>query len=248
MRYIVRASTLNLRTRPTTWGRVARSVPRDTLLTTDLTVAGDIDIIGYDDPATPQPARVSRDWVEIRSLQLPNDAPEAIDPPLFAALAWLELDTSTSGLTFAAEPRITLTRFTRALTTQHSPAAPEAAACYQTCVQFGLDPAIALAFFWHESQFATDPRAIAIRTRNWGNLRNTQGRAYQEAEGFAWYHTWQGGLADWCALIKSRYIARGLDTVETAIPVYAPSSDNNKPAAYIAAVRDLVSTWSQQAT
>ncbi|GIV95478.1 MAG: hypothetical protein KatS3mg057_0135 [Herpetosiphonaceae bacterium] len=43
-----------------------------------------------------------------------------------------------------------------------------------------------------------------------------------------------------------RYVARGLDTVEKAIPIYAPSWDGNVPARYIWAIKQLISTWQRR--
>lgn len=153
-------------------------------------------------------------------------------------------------LTFLSSPRVSLGTFARVLDDAGSPAAPEAGAIYAMLIARGLDPAVALAFFQHESQYGTDPNAVTLRAgRNWGALRRGR-RAYKVANSFAWYATWLDGIMDWCDLIRGRYIGRGLDTVERAIPVYAPAKDRNKPAAYIAAVRALVSRWqaAEQAT
>ena len=61
---------------------------------------------------------------------------------------------------------------------------------------------------------------------------------------FAIYATWQDSLRDWCERINERYIReRGLDTVEKAIPVYAPASDGNLPQSYIDFVTEHVADW-----
>lgn len=153
------------------------------------------------------------------------------------------LGTAAGGeLTLAAPPRITLATFARVLADLRSPAAVEAPACYAAGVARGIDPSVLLALFRHESQCGTDPNAVTITAgRNWGALRSG-GRAYKVASGFAWYHTWADG-ADACAALLARYVARGLTTVEAAIPVYAPAKDRNTPAAYIAAVRADVARW-----
>ncbi len=148
-----------------------------------------------------------------------------------------------SGLTFIAPPRIAADAFARVLATGASPAAPDAAALYAICAGHGLDPAVALAFFAHESRYGT--RGVAARSRNWGNLRRGR-RAYAVADGFAYYRAWPDSLRDWCDLIIARYVAQGLATVELALPVYAPSSDGNAPARYVAIVRALVASWSAE--
>lgn len=144
-------------------------------------------------------------------------------------------------LTFLSPARISAARFRRVLDGYQSPAAPDAEHLYQLLVQAGLDPAVALAFFVHESSCGTAGKARV--TKNWGNLRRSQGRAIGTYQGFAAYALWSDSLLDWCALLKGRYIARGLDTIGKAIPVYAPSSDGNAPARYTQIVCDLVAAW-----
>jgi hypothetical protein len=145
-------------------------------------------------------------------------------------------------LTFKSEPRISESVFAHILESNHSPAAPFAAALYVTPILFGIDPAIALAFFAHESSFGKS--GIATRSKNWGNIRKSQGRAIHHAEGFAFYRSWEDGLRDWSSLINRVYIeARGLTTVGKALPVYAPAFDKNRPAAYALAVCSMVARW-----
>jgi hypothetical protein len=143
-----------------------------------------------------------------------------------------------------AESRIAPAVFAGVLAAVNSPAAPDAAALYEIPLSWGLDPAVALAFFRHESRCGT--QGVAVRTRNWGNLRKGQGNHLRNAEGWAWYATWADGLRDWCTLIATVYVPRGHTTVETIVPVYAPSSDGNVPAAYVGAVRADVARWQAQ--
>lgn len=147
-------------------------------------------------------------------------------------------------LLFLSPPRISAAQFARVLAAAHSPASPDAPRLYAIPVRYGLDPALALAFFAHESTYGT--RGRAVESLNWGNLRKGQGRAYKVQAGFAYYRGWADSLEDWCSLIVSYYIAEGLDTVRKAIPVYAPSSDRNKPERYIGAVLGLVAAWQAQ--
>lgn len=155
-------------------------------------------------------------------------------------------DILPADLPFVAAPRIGLATFRRVLLGAHSPAAPSAAELYAIPPQYGLDPAIALAFFHHESTYGT--RGVAAATRNWGNLRRGQGHQAGVVMGtsgsFATYRTWQDGLNDWCILIKRFYVGtRKLVTVRTALPVYAPSSDHNTPHRYADAVIADVARW-----
>lgn len=149
--------------------------------------------------------------------------------------------TITDDLSFQAAPRITRATFVRNLVRAHSPAAVDGPVLYQIPVDAGLDPAVAEAFFRHESSCGTVGRAV--KTLNWGNLRHGRGRQLREEDGFAVYANWADSLADWCDHIKLRYIAQGLDTVRKAVPVYAPRLDGNVPEAYIKAVIADVRAW-----
>ncbi len=64
------------------------------------------------------------------------------------------------------------------------PAASDAAALYRIPLDRSLDPAVALAFFAHESTYGT--AGVAVHSRNWGNLRRGP-RALYVANGFAYY-------------------------------------------------------------
>jgi hypothetical protein len=149
-------------------------------------------------------------------------------------------------LTLISTPRIGLETFRHVLQEAHSPAAIEATVCYANIVRHGVDPAIGLAFFQHESTFGTV--GAAVKTRNWGNLRKGQGRQTGIVGGFASYAHWNDGADDWAALIAAYYVGRlGLATVRQALAVYAPSSDGNRPAAYADAVIAAVQRWQAQA-
>lgn len=243
--YTVKASTLNLRPQPLAQGAPAAQVPLGTILYSDrLEVGHGPQVVGYDDPSTPEPAKRTRHWVHVTGYQLPDHRIiEGVD--LYASLAWVEEYQGPAGLpkrlTFISPPRIPLEQFAKILTEAHSPAAGQAAECYQVPLVYGMDPAIALAFFKHESTYGT--KGAATRTRNWGNLRRGQGHALKTAEGWAWYATWHDSLIDWCILIGSRYIGRGLITVDQAIPVYAPSADHNNPDKYIASIYAALAKW-----
>jgi hypothetical protein len=148
-------------------------------------------------------------------------------------------------LTFRSTPRISQAQFAKVLQRYQSPCAPIAAECYDIICSYGLDPAVALAFFGHESTFGT--RGVAVQTLNWGNVRTpfkVERAVGTHPRNFAIFRSWQDGLRDWCERINERYInQRGLDTVEKAVPVYAPSSDGNNEARYIEHVNQLVTAW-----
>lgn len=148
-------------------------------------------------------------------------------------------------LTFRNAPRISQGQFARVLERYKSPCAPIAAECYKIVTDSTLDPSIALAFFGHESVFGT--QGVAVETLNWGNVRTAmrpERTTGMHPRNFAIFRSWQDGLRDWCERINQRYIdQRGLDTVEKAIPVYAPSTDGNNEQRYIEHVNQLVTAW-----
>lgn len=144
-------------------------------------------------------------------------------------------------LTVQAAPRISADVFARVLDRAKSPAAADATALYRIPLGRGLDPAIALAFFAHESTYGT--AGVAVRSRNWGNLRRGP-RALYVANGFAYYAHWADSLSDWADLIADTYVARlGLTTVSAILARYAPSSDGNAPARYAKIVNALIAQW-----
>ncbi len=151
-------------------------------------------------------------------------------------------------LTLRSTPRISAAQFARVLERYKSPCTPIARECYDIIAGAGLDPAVALAFFGRESVFGT--RGIANELKNWGNVRaphRAERATGKHPRNYAIYPTWQEGLRDWCDRINERYInERGLDTVEKAVPVYAPSFDGNVPQAYIEHVARLVNQWVEE--
>lgn len=150
-----------------------------------------------------------------------------------------------SDLLFLSPPRMTREAFAGQLAAWRSPAAPEADACFSAVAAEGVDPAIGLAFFWHESQAATDPAYAKGWLKNPGNIKGTWGHVVsRDASGFAGYATWAEGFAGWAKLIRGLYVeAWGLTTPRAALVKYAPSSDGNRPAAYATAVERMVAQW-----
>ena len=142
--------------------------------------------------------------------------------------------------TVVGKPSISAEFINRVLAWYDSPAAGKGQVLYDDGVKYGIDPVYALAFFMHESRFGTT--GVATVTHSLGNIRATTGHA--QYEGYRVYRTWEEGFEDWYRLIAKLYVAQwGLSTVDQVVPVYAPSSDNNDVAAYIAAVKQAVNTW-----
>jgi hypothetical protein len=121
-----------------------------------------------------------------------------------------------------------------------SPAAGLGQKLYDLGVQYGIDPAYALAFFVHESSCGT--QGVARFTRSLGNIRWTPG--WDSYSGYRKYPSWEAGMEDWYKLITDLYINQwGLRTVDAIVPVYAPVEDNNSPSSYIASVKWMVDDW-----
>lgn len=171
---------------------------------------------------------------------------------LIAALVWPGAQrpaAAQGGLALQGPPRIGRAAFTQILVRAGSPAAPYGDELYAIVVAYGVDPAVALAFFQHESQFCTVGRCANAGLQNWGMLRRPirPARSLGSSEGFVRYASFQDGLRDWCELMLG-YVGRGMETVEEVIPRYAPQSDGNTPTTYIGAIRRQVAAWSGAAT
>lgn len=244
---VLAPSGSRVRSDPGLHGAVLTTLPLGTLVQADRVAVGPEDIPGYDDPTTPEPARRTNGWAHL------------IAPVVgYVALAWLEEVREPTGhlwtpdtLTVKAAPRITLATFITVLHNAASPAVNEAVACWSACLASGVDPAVALAFFGHESTYGTS--GIARQSKNWGNLRKSPGRrgtVQSTVHGpFVFYPTWTASLMDWRDLLVGPvYAGDGLHTVGQILPRYAPSSDGNAPARYAQAVCDSVNRWAREET
>lgn len=125
----------------------------------------------------------------------------------------------------------------------HSPAAGKAQALYDDGVKYGLDSAYALAFFMHESLFGTT--GVARVTLSLSNMRCVpEYRCLNENGGYAIFDTWEQSFEAWFKLIRNLYVAYwGRVTVDQIIPKYAPNSDHNNEAGYIASLKRTIDTW-----
>jgi len=138
-------------------------------------------------------------------------------------------------------PTISRTTFKAFLAELHSPAIAEGDSMYSAIVSQGADPALALAFFEHESSGGN--AGVASFTKSIGNIRCTPGYSCYDSLGnglFRQYTSWTEGASDWVRLLKYYRDGRGLVTLEQIIPVYAPAVDNNNEAAYVQAVKHRV--------
>jgi hypothetical protein len=142
------------------------------------------------------------------------------------------------------KPTISAQFTNRVLAASGSPARGKGQALYDLGVKYGIDPVYALAFFLHESRFGTTGEATV--TLSLGNERCIQDRPCinQNQGGYAQMSSWEDGFEHWYMLIRYLYIQQWHRvTVDQITPKYAPSSDHNDVAAYIAAIKSAVDTW-----
>lgn len=137
-------------------------------------------------------------------------------------------------------PSISIDFINQVLAAYHSPASGKGEALYNLGVQYNIDPVFALAFFMHESSFGT--KGEAANSLSLGNLRCIPNFRCQD--NFAWFNSWEDGFKAWYELIRNLYVAQwDLTTVDQIIPKYAPETDHNDEAGYIAALKHAIDTW-----
>jgi hypothetical protein len=150
--------------------------------------------------------------------------------------------------TVTGSPTISADFIDQVLAAYGSPAAGTGQALYDLGVAYGIDPVYALAFFLHEDSFGET--GVGAANHSLGNIRCSDGFSCQY--GFRYYATWPDAYQDWYRLILNGYVRGQITdsivghpcvTVEEIVPVYAPSSDHNDVAAYIAAIERAVQRW-----
>lgn len=132
-----------------------------------------------------------------------------------------------------APPTITARTFAAVLTRAGSPARGAALDAYRSAVAYGVDPAVLLAVFSHESSYGRAGRAVG--NRSWGNERSAPG--YPTSDGFARFPTWEAGAHNTARLLRvygKSAIRPGTNTstVQRMPYVWAPAADGNRPDAY----------------
>jgi hypothetical protein len=201
--------------------------------------------------------------------------PETIEQGAEADLAHGVIDLDQSGPATAAEspvplgdeevmagdysilaaPRIGLPAFLNVLQQAGSPAAPDGIAIYNAFVAKGVDPAVGLAIFQHESNYGKS--GVAAVTNSIGNSRY-----YGDPGGlgitkhstgtngsFAAYPNYTVAAEDLARLLSSSLYGTSADhsTVRTFAAKYAPSKDHNNPAGYGASVANHIAAWTGNA-
>ncbi|MGH2506044.1 MAG: hypothetical protein ACRDHZ_01265, partial [Ktedonobacteraceae bacterium] len=142
------------------------------------------------------------------------------------------------------KPTISADFINQVLASYHSPTAGMGQTLYDLGVKYGIDPVYPLAFFMHESLFGTTGEARV--TLSLGNSRCIPDRPCidQNRGGYAQMNSWPDGFEQWYKLIRNLYIAQwGRVTIDQIIPKYAPNSDGNNEAVYIATLKHEIDTW-----
>jgi hypothetical protein len=142
------------------------------------------------------------------------------------------------------KPTMTADFINQVLASYDSPTKGMGQSLYDLGVQYGIDPVYAMAFFMHESLFGKTGEARV--TLSLGNERCIPDRPCidQDRGGYAQMQSWEDGFVHWYKLIRNLYVAQwGLVTVDQIIPKYAPNSDGNDEAEYIATLKHEVDTW-----
>jgi hypothetical protein len=173
--------------------------------------------------------------------------PSGLAQLLHLPIVWPPASPSSQNEQFYAmlgPPTVSTAFINRVLALYHSPAAGLGQALYDDGVRTGIDPVYALAFFMHESSFGTTGEAR--KTLALGNERCLPDRPCVDLDrgGYAQMQSWEDGFAHWYTLILTLYIKQWhLATIEQIVPKYAPGSDGNDEAAYVAAIEHAVDTW-----
>jgi hypothetical protein len=145
-----------------------------------------------------------------------------------------------SGTSVLGGPSLSADLINHVLSSAGSPAAGTGQGLYDLSVQSGIDDAYALAVFLKESSFGRYGAGFEDHA-----LGNIVCAGYPICNGrFRWYPSWFVGYGDFYQLIKREYVARGLSTVETITPVYAPSSENDT-GLYVQQVRQSMLAFRQ---
>jgi hypothetical protein len=126
-----------------------------------------------------------------------------------------------TGSSIVGGPSLSAAKVDTILSNAGSPASGTGQTFYNDSQQYGIDDAVALAFFHHESTYGL--YGAANQTHSIGNIVCTAG--YSCIGRFRAYGTWSQGIDDWYQLIKNVYVdSWHCSTVEAVIPHYAPNS------------------------
>ncbi len=148
---------------------------------------------------------------------------QSVDQPVQSSELPSVSKRPTSETSVLGGPSISADLINQVLSVAGSPAAGTGQSLYDLSRESGIDDAYALAVFEKESSFGKYGAGFENHA-----LGNIVCAGYPTCNGrFRAYASWQDGYQDFYRLISQEYVARGLSTVETITPVYAPSSEND---------------------
>lgn len=156
-------------------------------------------------------------------------------------------DRHVAQQTITGKPSLSAAFIDQVLASAQSPMQGSGALFVQMGNQYGIDAAYTLAIFHHESNYGLTGEAHASKSP--GNLRCLDQAHYGDLQtwckdNYAWFPTWSSGLeAMYRLLAGPLYTGAGLVTINQVIDRWAPDSDGNNSAAYIAAVLADVAGW-----
>lgn len=105
----------------------------------------------------------------------------------------------------------------------------------------GIDPAVLMAIFHHESEYGTS--GMAQLTDSVGNIRPLSNQP--ELDNYRFYRTWQEGVDDAYRLL-GEYAKQGADTIPKALWIWAPPADGNDTQGYINEVLNTMAKYYSQ--
>ncbi len=153
-------------------------------------------------------------------------------------------DVPDGGITAEGDPTISVDRIAKEIHTRNKSLSEKRVAelaqfIYDEGVKHHINPAVALAFFNMETNSGTSN--LAQDGKGWANIRGHASAG--SVGGFRAYKSEEEGIVDWYKLI-SKYPDRfGAKTIAQIIHHYAPNSDGNNEAQYVATVEKMVKDW-----
>lgn len=131
----------------------------------------------------------------------------------------------------------------RILKKNNSPAVGSGIYFVKYGIEYGVDPAFALAFFQQESSFGK--AGVARTTKGIGNIVYTSNALpeFKHSTDRAWsgYYTYEASIKGWYNYMTTskHYFPKGKFTIDEILPIYAPKKENNTTA-YIQNVKNMV--------
>lgn len=161
--------------------------------------------------------------------------------------AHVSAGNAESGMSIYHAPSLNAQQIDSILKAGESPAYGTGSEFYADSLKSGIDSAVVLSFFRHESSLGTAGEARA--THSVSNARPRTGYAEDCNTGdgcYASYPSWSAGVDDMYLLLQQYKQWFGATTIEQIVVRWAPPTDNNNDSAYIQSVESAVTMWRSQ--